>query len=173
MELIQEGFKEVMLNGPLAKEKCRGIKLKLVDVKLHEDSIHRGPAQVIPAVRSALLAGILLAKATFLEPIQNVFISVPQNLLGNVTRELQGRRGQILDIQTEGDMVSLKAETPVAEMFGFAGDIRSATEGRALWSTEFAGFKPIPQTLFGEKVMDVRKRKGMKLEMPRPDDFLA
>lgn len=173
MELVQEGFKEVMLNGPLAKEKCRGIKLKLVDVKLHEDSIHRGPAQVIPAVRSALLAGILLAKATFLEPIQNVFISVPQNLLGNVTRELQGRRGQILDIQTEGDMVSLKAETPVAEMFGFAGDIRSATEGRALWSTEFAGFKPIPQTLFGEKVMDVRKRKGMKLEMPRPDDFLA
>jgi len=173
MELVQEGFKEVMLNGPLAKEKCRGIKLKLVDVKLHEDSIHRGPAQVIPAVRSALLAGILLAKATFLEPIQNVFISVPQNLLGNVTRELQGRRGQILDIQTEGDMVSLKAETPVAEMFGFAGDIRSATEGRALWSTEFAGFKPIPQTLFGEKVMDVRKRKGMKLEMPKPDDFLA
>lgn len=173
MELVQEGFKEVMLNGPLAKEKCRGIKLKLVDVKLHEDSIHRGPAQVIPAVRSALLAGILLAKATFLEPIQNVFISVPQNLLGNVTRELQGRRGQILDIQTEGDMVSLKAETPVAEMFGFAGDIRSATEGRALWSTEFAGFKPIPQTLFGEKVMDVRKRKGLKLEMPKPDDFLA
>ncbi len=173
MELVQEGFKEVMLNGPLAKEKCRGIKLKLVDVKLHEDSIHRGPAQVIPAVRSALLAGILLAKATFLEPIQNVFISVPQNLLGNVTRELQGRRGQILDIQTQGDMVSLKAETPVAEMFGFAGDIRSATEGRALWSTEFAGFKPIPQTLFGEKVMDVRKRKGMKLEMPKPDDFLA
>lgn len=173
MELVQEGFKEVMLNGPLAKEKCRGIKLKLVDVKLHEDSIHRGPAQVIPAVRSALLAGILLAKATFLEPIQNVFISVPQNLLGNVTREIQGRRGQILDIQTEGDMVSLKAETPVAEMFGFAGDIRSATEGRALWSTEFAGFKPIPQTLFHEKVMDVRKRKGLKLEMPKPDDFLA
>jgi elongation factor 2 len=113
------------------------------------------------------------AKATFLEPVQNVFISIPQNLLGNVTREVQGRRGQILDIKTEGDMVSLKAETPVAEMFGFAGDIRSATEGRALWSTEFAGFKPIPQNLFGEKVMDVRKRKGMKLEMPKASDFVS
>jgi elongation factor 2 len=173
MELIQEGFEEVMLRGPLAKEKCRGIKVKLMDVKLHEDSIHRGPAQVIPAVRSAILAAILLAKATFLEPVQNVFISIPQNLLGNVTREIQGRRGQILDIKTEGDMVSLKAETPVAEMFGFAGDIRSATEGRALWSTEFAGFEPIPQNLFGEKVMGVRQRKGMKLEMPKPSDFVS
>lgn len=169
MELIQEGFKDVMLKGPLAKEKCRGVKVKLMDVKLHEDSIHRGPAQVIPAVRNALLAAILLGKATFLEPIQEVFISIPQNLLGNATRELQGRRGQISDIKTEGDMVSLKAETPVAEMFGFAGDIRSATEGRALWSTEFVGFKPIPQALFGEKVMEVRKRKGMKLEMPKPE----
>ena len=173
MELIEEAFKDVMLKGPLAKEKCRGVKVRLMDVKLHEDSIHRGPAQVIPAVRSALLAAILLGKATFLEPIMEVFISIPQNLLGNVTRELQGRRGQISDIKTEGDMVSMKAETPVAEMFGFAGDIRSATEGRALWSTEFLGFKPIPQALFGEKVMDVRKRKGMKLEMPKPVDFLS
>ncbi len=173
MELIQEGFEEVMLRGPLAKEKCRGIKVKLMDVKLHEDSIHRGPAQVIPAVRSAILAAILLADATFLEPVQNVFISIPQNLLGNVTREIQGRRGEILDMKPEGDMVSLKAETPVAEMFGFAGDIRSATEGRALWSTEFAGFKPIPQNLFGEKVMEVRKRKGMKLEIPKPSDFVS
>jgi elongation factor 2 len=173
MELIQEGFEEVMLKGPLAKEKCRGIKVKLKDVKLHEDSIHRGPGQVIPAVRSAIFDAILLAKATFLEPVQNVFISIPQNLLGNVTREIQGRRGQILDIKTEGDMVTLKAETPVAEMFGFAGDIRSATEGRALWSTEFAGFKPIPPNLFGEKVIDVRKRKGMKLEMPRASDLVS
>ena len=173
IELVQEGFEDVILKGPLAKEKCRGVKVKLMDVKLHEDSIHRGPAQVIPAVRSAILAAMLLAKATFLEPVQEVFISIPQNLLGNVTREVQGRRGQILDIKTEGDVVSLQSEAPVADMFGFAGDIRSATEGRALWSTEFAGFKPIPQNLFGEKVMEVRKRKGMKMEMPKASDFIS
>ncbi|RCV64969.1 elongation factor 2 [Methanophagales archaeon] len=173
MELIQEGFEDVMSKGPLAKEKCRSLKLKLMDVKLHEDSIHRGPAQVIPAVRNAIQGAILAGKATFLEPAQEVYISVPQNLLGNVTREVQGRRGQILDITTEGDMVTLKSEAPVAEMFGFAGDIRSATEGRAIWSTEFAGFKPIPQNLFGEKVMGVRERKGMKREMPRASDFVS
>jgi len=173
MELIQEGFKEVIQKGPLAKEKCRGVKVKLMDVKLHEDAIHRGPAQVIPAVRSAILAAMLLGKATFLEPTQQVFINIPQNLMGNVTRELQGRRGQIIDIKTEEDMVSLQAEAPVAEMLGFAGDIRSVTEGRALWSTEFAGFKPIPQNLFAEKVMEVRKRKGLKQEMPKPSDFVS
>ncbi len=173
MELIQEGFRDVMTSGPLAHEKCRGVKVKLVDVKLHEDSIHRGPAQVIPAVRNALLGAMLLAKATFLEPVVEVFISIPQNLFGNVTRELQSRRGQILDMQTEGEMISVRAEAPVAEMFGFAGDIRSATEGRALWSTEFAGFKPIPHALFVEKVLEVRQRKGLKHEMPEPGDFLS
>ena len=105
--------------------------------------------------------------------MQEVYINIPQNLLGNVTKELQGRRGQILDIKTEGEMVSLQAEAPVAEMIGFAGDIRSATEGRALWSTEFAGFRPIPQNLFGEKVMQVRKRKGLKLEIPRASDLVS
>jgi len=173
MELIRDGFRDVMNNGPLAHEKCMGVKVKLMDVKLHEDSIHRGPAQVIPAVRNALLGAMLLGKATFLEPMVEVFINIPQNLLGNVTRELQSRRGQILDMQTEGEMVSVRAEAPVAEMFGFAGDIRSATEGRALWSTEFAGFKPIPQAIFVEKVMEVRKRKGLKPEMPKSSDFLS
>jgi len=173
MELIQEGFKEVILKGPLAKEKCRAIKIKLMDVKLHEDSIHRGPAQVIPAVRNGIYGAILLAKPSFLEPVHELFISIPQNLLGNVTTEIQGRRGQVLNIKTEGDMVSVEAETPVAEMFGFASDIRSATEGRALWSTEYAGFKPIPYGLFAEKVMEVRKRKGMKLEIPKASDFVS
>lgn len=173
MELVQESFKEVMAKGPLAKEKCMGVKVKLMDVKLHEDSIHRGPAQVIPAAKSAMLAAMLQGKATFLEPIQEVFLNIPQNLMGNVTREMQGRRGQIIDIKTEEDMVSLQAEAPVAEMLGFAGDIRSATEGRALWSTEFAGFKPIPPNLFNEKVMEVRKRKGLKLEIPKSSDFVS
>ena len=173
MELVQESFKEVMAKGPLAKEKCMGVKVKLMDVKLHEDSIHRGPAQVIPAAKLAMLAAMLQGKATFLEPIQEVFINIPQNLMGNVTRELQGRRGQIIDIKTEEDMVYLQAEAPVAEMLGFAGDIRSATEGRALWSTEFAGFKPIPPNLFKEKVIEVRKRKGLKLEMPKSSDFVS
>ena len=171
MELILEGFKEVIRGGPLAKEPCQGVKVKLTDVKLHEDTIHRGPAQVIPAARNAIYAAILMAKPVLLEPIQKVFISAPKDYMGNVTRELQGRRGQISDIQTEGDVV-VKGTAPVAEMFGFAGDIRSATEGRALWNTENVGFQALPQSLRADVIIGIRRRKGLKEKVPEPSDYI-
>ncbi len=173
MELILEGFREAMRAGPLAREPCMGIKVKLVDCKLHEDAVHRGPAQVIPAVRSAIFAAILQAQPTLLEPYQKVFITVPQEMMGAVTREIQGRRGQVIEMKTEGDMVTVVAKAPVKEMFGFAGAIRGATSGKAIWSTEHAGFEPVPQGLLQDFVMEVRKRKGLKLEIPKPEDFVG
>lgn len=172
MELIIEGMEEALKNGPLAREPAQGIKIKLVDVKLHEDAVHRGPAQVIPAVRSAIQGGILMAGPTLLEPVQKVFISVPQAHMGNAVREIQGRRGTILDIKSEGDMSIIEGHAPVAELFGFAGDIRGATEGRAMWNTEFLGFNPLPASLQNDIVINIRKRKGLKAEIPRPSDFL-
>ncbi|MFQ6135945.1 MAG: elongation factor EF-2 [Candidatus Hydrothermarchaeales archaeon] len=159
--LIQEGFHEAIDNGPLARERVLGVKVKLVDVKLHEDSIHRGPAQVIPAVRDAIRQAMMNARATLLEPKQKVFIQVPQDYMGAATRELQSRRGQILDMKQEGDLVMIEAKCPVAEMFGFASDIRSATEGRALWSTEHAGFEKLPVELQPQVIKDIRVRKGL------------
>jgi len=173
MELIMEGFQEAMKTGPLTREPCEGIKVRLVDVTLHEDAVHRGPAQVIPAVRSAIFAAILMAKNAVLEPMQKVFISVPQALMGSATQQIQGRRGQILDIDSEGDIVVVVGKTPVAEMFGFAGDLRSATEGRAIWSTEFLGFEVLPQSLQPEIVKQIRQRKGLKSELPTPHDFIG
>ncbi|MGB9902290.1 elongation factor EF-2 [Methanothrix sp.] len=172
MELILEGFEEAITAGPICREPVQGIKAKLVDVKLHEDAVHRGPAQVIPAVRQAVQAGILMANPTLLEPMQNVFIQVPQDQMGGAMSEIQGRRGVILSMETQGDMITIKAKMPVAEMFGFAGAIRSATEGRALWSTEFAGFEPIPANLMLDTVRQIRTRKGLKPEMPTPSDYL-
>lgn len=172
MELILEGFEEAITAGPICREPVQGIKAKLVDVKLHEDAVHRGPAQVIPAVRQAVQAGILMANPTLLEPMQNVFIQVPQEQMGGAMSEIQGRRGVILSMETQGDMITIKAKMPVAEMFGFAGAIRSATEGRALWSTEFAGFEPIPANLMLDVVRQIRTRKGLKPEMPTPSDYL-
>jgi elongation factor 2 len=172
MELILEGFEEALKNGPICREPAQGIKAKLVDVKLHEDAVHRGPAQVIPAVRQAMQAGILLADPVLLEPFQNVYIQVPQDQMGGAMSEIQGRRGVILNMETQGDMIILKSKMPVAQMFGFAGAIRSATEGRALWSTEFAGFEPLPSSLLLETVKQIRTRKGLKPEMPKPSDYL-
>ncbi|MFQ5887070.1 MAG: elongation factor EF-2 [Candidatus Hydrothermarchaeales archaeon] len=161
MALIREGFHEAIDNGPLAKERVLDLKVKLVDVKLHEDSIHRGPAQVIPAVREAIRQAMLNAKSVLLEPKQKVFIQVPQDYMGAVTREIQSRRGQILDMKQEEDLVTVEAKCPVAEMFGFASDIRSDTEGRALWSTEHMGFEKLPKELQDQVIKKIRQRKGL------------
>ena len=173
MELIIEGFEEATTAGPMSREPCQGIKLRLVDVKLHEDAVHRGPAQVIPAVRQAIQAGILMADVTLLEPFQKVFIQVPQDHMGGAISEIQGRRGAILDMTQEGDVTDIEAKTPVAELFGFAGDLRSATEGRALWSTEFAGFEALPKNLLPDIVSQIRTRKGLKPGIPKASDFVS
>jgi elongation factor 2 len=173
MELVIEGFEEVMKGGPLSREPCQAVKVKLMDAKLHEDAVHRGPAQVIPAVRSAIQAAMLMADDTILEPYQKVFIQTPQNSMGGATSEIQGRRGIIINMTQEGDMAIIEGKAPVAELFGFAGDIRSATEGRAMWSTEFAGFEILPTSLLKDIVIQIRQRKGLKAEFPKPSDFVS
>jgi len=173
IELILEAFHEVIGRGPLASEPVTKLKIKIVDMKLHEDSIHRGPAQVIPAVRDAINGALLLAQATLVEPMQKLFIQAPQDYMGAITREIQGRRGQIMEMSQEEEIVTIVSKVPVADMFGFTSSVRSATEGRALWTTEFAGFEKVPPELQGKVIMDIRKRKGMKLEMPKPQDYLG
>lgn len=81
--------------------------------------------------------------------------------MGAATREIQSRRGQILNMKQDGNLVTIEAKCPVAEMFGFAGDIRSATEGRALWSTEHAGFERLSDELQGQIIKQIKARKGL------------
>jgi elongation factor 2 len=169
-ELIKEAFDEVMKSGPIANEPCQGVMVKLVDAKLHEDAIHRGPAQVIPAVRNAIYGSITVSDPTLLEPMQKVFISTPQELMGDASRELTQRRAVVRDMTTEGDMVNIDAKAPVADMFGFASAIRSATGGRVLWNTENMGFEPLPRQLQNEVIKQIRERKGLKSE-PYPPEY--
>jgi elongation factor 2 len=173
MELIIEGIHEALAGGPLADEPVQNLKIRLEDVKLHEDAIHRGPAQVIPAVRSAIKGGMLVAGDSLLEPVQKIQITVPMEQMGNATSQIQGRRGQVFDMQSEGDTITVVGKAPVAELFGFAGDIRSATEGRAMWNTEFSGFELVPNNMVKDVVLSIRKRKGLKEQLPTPSDYLS
>ena len=163
-ELLLEGFESTLQHGPLGEEISMGLKFKLNDAKLHEDAVHRGPAQVLPAIRNAILGAMTLADPALLEPMQNVVIDTPNDYMGSCTREIQNRRGQIVNMGQEGDMARIESKVPVAEMFGFAGDIRSAAEGRCLWSTELAGFDPLPRELQNQIVREIRQRKGLSPE---------
>ncbi|MEF8887679.1 MAG: elongation factor EF-2 [Haloarculaceae archaeon] len=172
MELVLEGFEEALNDGPLAAEPVEGALIRLHDARLHEDAIHRGPAQVIPAVREALHNALIDAEIRLLEPIQQVRIDVPPEHMGAASGEIQGRRGRIDDMYQEGDLQVVEGIAPVEEMIGFSSDIRSATEGRASWNTENAGFQVMADNLQREKIMEIRERKGMKLELPETVDYL-
>ncbi|AUX08220.1 translation elongation factor 2 (EF-2/EF-G) [Halalkaliarchaeum desulfuricum] len=171
MELVIEGIVEALDDGPLAAEPVQGALLRLHDARLHEDAIHRGPAQVIPAVRQAVHRALIDGEIRLLEPIQQVRIDVPNEHMGAASGEIQGRRGRVDDMYQEGDLMVVEGIAPVDEMIGFASDIRSATEGRASWNTENAGYRVMADNLQNEKIMEIRERKGMKLELPPSIDY--
>ena len=172
MELVIEGLEEALDNGPLAAEPVQGALLRLHDARLHEDTIHRGPAQVIPAVRDAVHRSLIDGRIKLLEPIQNVRIDVPSEYMGSASGEIQGRRGRVDDMYQEGDLMVIEGIAPVEEMIGFSSDVRSATEGRASWNTENAGFRVLSDNLQTDKIMEIRERKGMKLELPASIDYI-
>ena len=172
MELVVEGFEDSTEDGPLAAEPVQGALVRLHDARLHEDTIHRGPAQVIPAVRDALHRALIDADTKLLEPTQNVRIDVPSEHMGAASGEIQGRRGRVDDMFQEGDLMVVEGVAPVEEMIGFSSDIRSATEGRASWNTENAGFRVMANSLQREIIAQIRERKGMKQELPSSIDHI-
>jgi len=162
IELILDAFKEICETGPLAHEPLAKVKVKLVDAVLHEDAIHRGPAQVIPAVKFAVSQAILQASPTLLEPIQTIRIDTPEDTIGNVVDLIQLKRGQILDMKSEAGASVILAKLPVAEMFGFEAALKSATGGRGFYSLVDVTFERIPADLKDVTIAKIRERKGLK-----------
>ena len=171
-ELIIEAFNEVCKKGPVADEPVMGMMVRLVDAKLHEDAIHRGPAQTIPAVRNGIKGAMLRARTVLMEPMQRSHVSVPNDWLGQVTREITNRRGIIEDMPSEGEATTVIGTLPVAETFGFSNDIRAASQGRAVWNSENTGFEMLPPQLFDKVVGEIRTRKGLKPE-PNPESYYS
>ena len=161
IEMVLDAFEMVMDAGPLAREPCTKMKFSLKDIKLHEDAIHRGPAQVYPAVRESIKAAMENAGPAILEPLQIHVIEVPEKFLGEATKLVSGKRGQMLEVNQEFGNVSIKAKLPVAEMIGWSSDLRSATEGRGTSSLLDQQFEKLPQNLQIEIIKKIRTRKGL------------
>jgi elongation factor 2 len=168
MEMIKESFRNVVDSGPLAREPCSAIMVKITDAELHEDAVHRGPAQVIPAVRSAINEAILRANAALLEPKQILRIDSPQEYIGSVTAEVGNRRGEIINVEQEEYSAIITVKLPVAEMFGFEGALKSATAGKGFQSLMDVTFERLPRELQENVVVKIRDRKGLPKEIPKP-----
>jgi len=161
IEMVMDGVEQVIDAGVLAREPCAKMKISLADLKLHEDAIHRGPAQVYPAVRDAMRESINSASPVLLEPIQTLLVDGPLEYMGDLTNLLQSKRGQILDIRQTSGHVDIQAKLPVAEMIGLASDMRSATEGRGNFSMIDQSFERVPSNIQPEVIRKIRNRKGL------------
>ncbi|MGC8850227.1 MAG: elongation factor EF-2, partial [Candidatus Bathyarchaeia archaeon] len=165
------GFRWAIKEGPLAYEQIRGLKAKIVDVSLHEDPVHRGPAQIMPMTRRAIFAAFLSADPCLLEPIQKITVKVPPDLLGAVTSVITQKRGRIISVEQKEHLVYVTGELPTAETFDLSEILRSATAGRAFWGLEFSRWAPVPASMMQQVIRSVRERKGLSPEHPKPEDF--
>jgi elongation factor 2 len=162
IEMIMDAFEQVIDAGPLARENCGKMLVRINDMKLHEDSIHRGPAQVYPAIREAIKGAMEGGGAHLLEPIQILQIESPAEFLGDISALVQNKRGQLMNVDQTGEHITVKAKLPVAEMFGLASDLRSATSGKGSYFIVDQAFEILPSNLQQKIVGQIRERKGLK-----------
>jgi len=140
-----------------------------MDAELHEDPVHRGEWQIRPAVRWSIRQAMLVADAQILEPKQVIRIDIPTELIGDTIKEVENRRGQILDMKDERGASVISAKVPVSDIFGFDASLKSATSGRGFYSLVETTFERVPKDLFEETVKAIRKRKGLPEDIPKPE----
>jgi elongation factor 2 len=162
--MVMDMFEDVMNAGPIAREPCFSVKVILDDVKLHEDAIHRGPAQLYPAVRDGIRGAMLMARPVIFEPVQTLSFEAPVDFMGEISKLIQNKRGQLIDVQQESETITVIGKLPVGEMFGLASDLRSATEGRGSSSLVDQTFEKLPEELQAKVIQKIRDRKGLKGE---------
>jgi len=177
---VVSGFQWASREGPVAEEPMRSVRFNILDVTLHADAIHRGGGQLIPTARRVLYASMLLADPALLEPVYLVEIQVPENAMGGVYGVLTRRRGHVFnEEQRPGTpLFNIKAYLPVLESFGFNADLRAATSGQAFPQSVFdhwqvlPGGSPLdPTTKTGAIVTEMRKRKGIKENVPGVENY--
>ncbi|KAE8414864.1 P-loop containing nucleoside triphosphate hydrolase protein [Aspergillus pseudocaelatus] len=174
------GFQWATREGPIAEEPMRAVRFNILDVTLHADAIHRGGGQIIPTARRVLYAAQMLADPSIMEPIFNVEIQVPEQAMGSIYGVLTRRRGVIYsEEQRPGTpLFTVKAYLPVNESFGFPTDLRAATGGQAFPQSVFDHWEVLPggspldtTTKPGQIVNEMRKRKGLKEQVPGYENY--
>jgi elongation factor 2 len=161
MEMVLDMFEDVMNAGTLAREPCFKVMVSLMDCKLHEDAIHRGPAQLYPAVREGIREAMNVAGPVLFEPVQILQFEAPVEYMGEISKLIGNKRGQLLEMEQTGSMIVVKAKMPVAEMIGMSNDLRSATGGRGSSSVIDQAFEKLPGELQNKIVTQIRSRKGL------------
>ncbi|HSQ46730.1 MAG TPA: elongation factor G [Lutibacter sp.] len=147
---VLKGILEVMEEGPLTGSYARDVRVMLFDGRMH--AVDSNDISFKIAGAHAFKEAFLNAKPKLLEPIHELSVKVPEELMGNVMTDLQSRRSVILGMDSEGKYQTIKAKTPLAEMYKYSTTLRSITQGRGSFSTKFSNFELVPNNVQEELV---------------------
>jgi elongation factor 2 len=170
LEAIIAGFEYACRAGPLCGEPVRHLRVNLVDLQLSQSN--GDSSEVMRGVGKAVFGSFLTADPVLLEPIYRIIISVATELAGESSRILSTRHGKVTLFEQKGLLTVISGFIPVCETFGFSKELRSATSGRAFWQTFFDHWEKMPQKQASEVIADLRQRKGLAPEVPKPEKFM-
>ena len=171
-DMVMAGFRWACESGPLSEEPMRGLKVTLTDASLHEDPVHRGPAQIMPAIRRGILGSFLSSNPIILEPVYKIGVSVSTQWVGEVSGLITRKRGRVISSEQKGPLTVITGYIPVAETFGLSADMRSATSGHAFWQTSFDHWEKAPESVAAEVIEATRERKGLSPDIPNAGRFI-
>jgi elongation factor 2 len=169
---IITGFHWACRTGALCEEPLREVRATLMKTELDADPGLREPDQITRAVSRAILGSFLTAKPVILEPIYEIEVAVQSNWFGTCTNIITRRRGKIVATEQKGLVATITGYIPVAETFGMSAEMRSATSGYAFWQFTFDHWSKVPENLAHETITKLRERRGLPMEIPKPETFV-
>ena len=147
---VDRGIQEALASGVIAGYPVVDIKVELVDGSYHE--VDSSEAAFKIAGSMAVKDALRKSAPVLLEPMMDVEVETPEDYLGDVMGNLSSRRGQIQGIEDRGGAKVIHALVPLSEMFGYATDLRSSTQGRASYTMQFSAYEPVPKSIAEEIV---------------------
>ena len=163
---LSAAFRDFVDGAILAKEPATGLKIVFTDLTIHEDPAHTGYNQIASMSFSAFALAMMDAKPHLYEPIQKIDVKTPQGTESGVLAIINKHRGRVNNVIPEGEYIRVQGQLPAAELIGIADEIRGSTQGRAFFGYEFSGFEKVPTNLEDDLILEIRKRKGMPVELP-------
>ncbi len=153
---VEKGLREILDDGPLAGYPVEGVRVSLYDGSYHPVDSSEMAFKI--AASLAFRKGFMEANPVLLEPIMNVEITVPESFMGDVMGDLNKKRGRILGMEPRGGMQVIRAQVPMAEMFKYAIDLRSMTQGRGSFTSQFSHYEEVPAQIAEQVIAESKKK---------------
>ncbi len=151
---VEQGVQDAMASGELAGYPVIDVKATLLDGSFHDVDSSELAFRI--AASKAFRDAMLKASPILMEPVMEVEVVTPEDFMGEVIGDINSKRGKISEINTRNKMTTIKSEVPLANMFGYATDLRSKTQGRATFTMQFKKYEPVTENIASELIQKIK-----------------